>query len=55
MTPHRRISLNSDLVDKIEKYIKENPDHGYRSIAAFVEDAVRRRAEQVGAYDPNNQ
>lgn len=50
MAKHRRISLNTNLINKIEKFIHDNPDYGYRSIASFVEDAARRRAEQVGIY-----
>ena len=45
--PYRRVSLKKELVDVIEVFIKEHPEFGYRSIASFVEDAIRRRAEQL--------
>lgn len=44
---YRRVSLKKELVDVVEKFIRNNPEYGYRSIAEFVEDAVRRRGEQV--------
>ena len=52
---HRRISLKKELIDRVEKFIEENPDHGYRSIAQFVEDAIRHRAEEIGVYLSENE
>ena len=44
---YRRVSLKKELVDAIEVFIHENKEYGYRSIANFVEDAIRRRSEQL--------
>lgn len=44
---YRRVSLKKELVDTIEKFIKKHPEFGYRSIAQFVEDAIRERAEKI--------
>lgn len=41
--------MKKELVDAIEVFIHENKEYGYRSIANFVEDAIRRRAEQLNA------
>ena len=46
----RRISLKKELVDEIENYIETHPEHGYRSIAQFIEDAIRRRAENLHVF-----
>jgi metal-responsive CopG/Arc/MetJ family transcriptional regulator len=43
----RGISLKKELVDDVEKFIKEYPEVGYKNIAEFVSDAVRRRKEQL--------
>lgn len=36
-----------ELVDAVEKFIEENPGAGYKNIAEFVADAVRRRKENL--------
>jgi len=41
------VSLPKDLVDRIEKLIKEGK-YGYQSISEFVKDAVRRRLKELG-------
>ena len=46
----RRISLKKELVDEIENYVLTHPEHGYRSIAQFIEDAIRRRAEDLHVF-----
>lgn len=48
----RGISLMKDLVDIVEKFIKENPNAGYKTIAEFVADAVRRRKEELMSLYP---
>jgi len=48
MAEYRRISLKKELVDAVESFIQRHADFGYRSIAEFVEDAMRKRAEALG-------
>ncbi|MEM1601669.1 MAG: ribbon-helix-helix domain-containing protein [Candidatus Bathyarchaeia archaeon] len=48
----RGISLPSDLVDEIERLIKENPQLGYRSLADFIIDAVRAKIRDLGLELP---
>ena len=43
----RGISLKKELVDAVEKFIDDNPDAGYKNIAEFIADAVRRRREDL--------
>ena len=47
---YRGITLQRELVDKIEQYISDYPEKGYKSIADFVTDAVRRRAEELQLF-----
>jgi Arc/MetJ-type ribon-helix-helix transcriptional regulator len=42
---YRSISLNSDLVNEVEEYIKK--DTNYRAIADFVAESVRLRLQQL--------
>ncbi len=45
MLGFRRISIQDQLIDQVEEFIKK---HGcYRSIAEFVSEAVRLRLEQL--------
>ena len=48
-----RVYLNQyaseKLVEAIENFMKENPKYGYRSIAQFMEDAARKRLEELNA------
>jgi len=44
---YRSISVKTELADFIEQYINANPQHGYRSISQFMEDATRRRLEEL--------
>jgi len=48
---YRGITLQRELVDKIEQYINDYPEKGYKSIADFVTDAVRRRAEDLQLFE----
>lgn len=43
----RGTNLKKELVDAIEQFIMDHPEAGYKTIAEFVHDAVRRRVEQV--------
>lgn len=46
---YRNISIPKALADTIEKFIENNPQYGYRSIAGFLIDLARNRLEEVGA------
>ncbi len=48
----RGISINKDLVDAIEEYIKAHPRMGYRSLADFTTDALRKECERQGILLP---
>jgi hypothetical protein len=47
---YRGISLSKETIAAIEKFIDENPEAGYTSIADFISDAIRERFEQLGVY-----
>ena len=49
---HRGVSLQRQLVDRIEEYIQNHPERGYKSIADFVTDAVRKRCEELKILVP---
>ncbi|MDH5786747.1 MAG: hypothetical protein OEZ40_00445 [Candidatus Bathyarchaeota archaeon] len=48
---YKNISIKSEFAEAIEQFIKENPQFGYRSIAAFLEDSSRRRLEELKAKE----
>jgi len=48
---YRGVTLQRELIDKIEEYIADYPEQGYKSIADFVTDAVRRRAEELQLFE----
>jgi len=54
MTPYRVISIKREFADIVEKFVKENPHFGYRSIASFMVDATRQRLENLGVMASNN-
>ena len=43
----RGISIKKELIDAIEQLIETHPNAGYKNIAEFVTDAIRRRKEQL--------
>ena len=43
----KRVALRADLHGTVEKTILEHPELGYGSVTAFVEDATRRRVEDL--------
>jgi hypothetical protein len=49
---YRQVSLSRELVDRIEEYIKTHPERGYKSLADFVTDAVRKRCEELKILVP---
>jgi len=46
---YKNISVKTELAETIEKFVRENPNYGYRSIAQFMEDAARKRLEELRA------
>jgi len=44
---HRGITLQRELVNKIEEYIKAHPETGYKSIADFVTDVLREKCFEL--------
>lgn len=51
MVEYTKLSVKKELMDKVQKFIHDYPEHGYRSLAQFVEDAVRRRAEELRLFE----
>jgi hypothetical protein len=49
---YRGITLQRELVDKIEEYIKTHRETGYKSLADFVTDAVREKCEKLKILVP---
>jgi hypothetical protein len=49
---YRGVSLQRELVDKIEEYVKTHPETGYKSTADFVTDSVRKRCEDLRILVP---
>lgn len=49
---YRGVSIAKELLDKIDKFIEENPNQGYSSLAEFVTDSLRRRLEHLGIDPP---
>ena len=44
---YRTVKLPEELVNEIERLMKKHRRLGYRTIAEFVVDAVRRRIEEL--------
>jgi hypothetical protein len=49
---YRGVSLQRELVDKIEEYVKNHPETGYKSMADFITDALRKRCEELKILVP---
>lgn len=47
MPDYKNISLKKEMMDEIEQFINDYPELGFRSLAQFVEDAVRRRKDEL--------
>jgi hypothetical protein len=43
----RGTNIKKQLIDAVEQFIREHPEAGYKTIAEFVHDAIRRRIEDV--------
>ena len=52
MYNYRGISLQRDLVDTIENFIKAHSEMGYKSLADFATDAIREKCEKLGVFNP---
>lgn len=52
MYNYRGISLQRDLVDMIENFIKVHSEMGYKSLADFATDAIREKCEKLGVFNP---
>lgn len=48
---YKNISVKTELAEAVEDFIKINPHYGYRSITQFMEDAARKRLENLKALD----
>ena len=49
---YRGVSLSRELVDRIEEFINNHPERGYKSLADFVTEAVRKRCEELNILVP---
>lgn len=47
MDKYRGVSLQRELVNLIEEYIRAHPEMGYKSLADFVTDAVREKCSEL--------
>jgi len=43
----KSVSVKEEFAESIEEFVKEHPELGYRSMAQFLEDASRRRLEEL--------
>jgi len=50
----RGLSLQRELLDKIEEYINNHPETGYKSLADFVTDAVREKCIELKILVPTS-
>lgn len=46
-TGFRGTSLKADFYASIEKFIKEHPDAGYKSVSDFVQESTRLRLQEL--------
>jgi hypothetical protein len=49
---YRHVSLTRELVDRIEEYIKNHPERGYKSLADFVTEAIREKCIELKILVP---
>ncbi len=43
----RGVSLKKELIDSIEKFIRDHPEAGYKSASDMVQEAVRLRFQEI--------
>jgi len=48
--PYLTVKVNRALAEKIKEIIKLHPDLGYTNLSSLVNDAVRRRTEELEAF-----
>lgn len=51
MNGYAKLSLKKELMDRIQQFITDYPDRGFRSLAQFVEDAVREKADSLRVFE----
>ena len=49
---YRGVTLQRELVDVIEHYIKSHKEMGYKSLADFITDAIREKCQQLKILAP---
>jgi hypothetical protein len=49
---YRGITLQRELVNKIEEYVKAHPEMGYKSLADFITDAIREKCTELKILTP---
>jgi len=45
-----KVSIDKKLGEFIERFVKEYPEYGYGSVTGFIEEAIRRRAEELNIF-----
>jgi len=50
ISPYLTVKVNRALAEKIKEIIKLHPDLGYTNLNSLVNDAVRRRTEELEAF-----
>lgn len=53
MSQYTNVSIKKELADSVKIFIKANTGFGFRSIAQFVEYAVRKRLEDLKVIGPD--
>lgn len=43
----RRVAIRRALIDAVEDFVEKNPQRGYKSVADFVQEAVRLRMQEI--------
>lgn len=44
-------SLDRDFMERIAEFIEKHPELGYRSVSHFLDDAARRRADELHIFE----
>ncbi|MGB9774829.1 MAG: ribbon-helix-helix domain-containing protein, partial [Bacteroidota bacterium] len=52
---YRGVTLQRELLNQIEDYIKAHPEMGYKSIADFITDAVREKCFELKILTPTSE
>ena len=40
---YKSVTLPEPLLNRIERFLKNNPEYGYTSIAEFIKEAIREK------------